>query len=122
MPERPPLQRWWVSYFVVGVLAVVLVYRGLLILGSTSDSVARDHADHVGVSSLNPCPPLTAERAASEDVARDRLGAAARARRHHRRYDLLRCASANGEPRKPRGLCGMFSIDEPINLSVTRSG
>jgi predicted PurR-regulated permease PerM len=29
MPERPPLDRWWVSYFAVGVLAAVLVLIGI---------------------------------------------------------------------------------------------
>lgn len=34
MPERPPLNRWWVSYFTVGVLAVVLLLIGIqLMLG-----------------------------------------------------------------------------------------
>jgi predicted PurR-regulated permease PerM len=34
MPERPPLDRWWVSYFVVGVLAFTLVLIALqLVLG-----------------------------------------------------------------------------------------
>ena len=32
MPERPPLQRWWVSYFVVSALAVVLVLVGFMLL------------------------------------------------------------------------------------------
>jgi len=32
MPERPPLQRWWVSYFVMGTLAVVLVLVALLLI------------------------------------------------------------------------------------------
>jgi predicted PurR-regulated permease PerM len=32
MPERPPLQRWWVSYFVMGALAVVLVLVGFMLI------------------------------------------------------------------------------------------
>jgi len=32
MPERPPLQRWWVSYFAVSALAVVLVLVGFMLL------------------------------------------------------------------------------------------
>jgi predicted PurR-regulated permease PerM len=32
MPERPPLQRWWVSYFVMSALAVVLVLVGFMLV------------------------------------------------------------------------------------------
>jgi predicted PurR-regulated permease PerM len=32
MPERPPLQRWWVSYFVVSLIAVVLVLVAFLLV------------------------------------------------------------------------------------------
>ena len=32
MPERPPLQRWWVSYFVVSALAVVLALVGFMLI------------------------------------------------------------------------------------------
>ena len=32
MPERPPLQRWWVSYLVVSVLAVVLVLVAFMLI------------------------------------------------------------------------------------------
>ena len=32
MPERPPLARWWVSYFAVGALAVVLLMIGIQLL------------------------------------------------------------------------------------------
>jgi predicted PurR-regulated permease PerM len=32
MPERPPLQRWWVSYFVMSALAVVLALVGFMLI------------------------------------------------------------------------------------------
>ncbi|TMC71763.1 MAG: AI-2E family transporter [Chloroflexi bacterium] len=32
MSERPPIQRWWVSYFVVGALAVVLVLVAFMLI------------------------------------------------------------------------------------------
>src|SRR5438093_6568478 len=32
MSERPPIQRWWVSYFVVGALAVVLALVGFMLI------------------------------------------------------------------------------------------
>jgi len=32
MPERPPVQRWWVTYFVIGALAVVLVLVGFMLV------------------------------------------------------------------------------------------
>ena len=32
MPERPPIERWWVSYVVMGALAVVLVLIGFMLV------------------------------------------------------------------------------------------
>jgi predicted PurR-regulated permease PerM len=32
MPQRPPLQRWWVSYFVMSALAVVLALVGFMLI------------------------------------------------------------------------------------------
>jgi predicted PurR-regulated permease PerM len=41
MPERPPLQRWWVSYLVVGALAVVLVLVAFLLILSILAPLSR---------------------------------------------------------------------------------
>ena len=41
MPERPPLQRWWVSYFAVGVLAVVLVLIAFMLILSLLAPLSR---------------------------------------------------------------------------------
>ena len=32
MPGRPPIQRWWVTYFVMGALAVVIVLVGFMLV------------------------------------------------------------------------------------------